>query len=381
MVLGLLPSIRGGLGELAKTGQHSRFIEGYLKLYARAFEQVRYFSYLSESLADYTTDAELLARVRLLPGGGWHPWLYAFVMPFRYRRQLCGCTVLRVFQVTGAIPAILAKRLFGIPFVATYGYQYSKFEARSTASRWLRRGVEAIGLAAADAVIVPNPELAAHVAGKVAEAKVHLIPNGVDTTLFRPLARKPGPIKKVLYVGRLVRQKNLETLIMAAAKLIGRFSLRLTFIGDGPLHDRLEASAKRLRVPVEFLPFVDHRELPRFFAEADAFVLPSFIEGHAKVLLEAMSCGVPCIASDVEGNSASLADGEAGLLFDPADPNALADRLQRVFTQEELARGLGERARARIRESYDLGRLVGQEIELLRRVGSARAAASARGQL
>jgi glycosyltransferase involved in cell wall biosynthesis len=53
---------------------------------------------------------------------------------------------------------------------------------------------------------------------------------------------------------------------------------------------------------VEFLPFVDHRELPRFFNEADAFVLPSFTEGHPKVLLEAMSCGVPCVAAARGGN-------------------------------------------------------------------------------
>src|SRR3989442_2156046 len=123
-VLGLLPSIRGGLGELARTGQHSRLIDGYLRPYARAFEEVRYFSYLDESLADFSADAELLARVRVLPGGGWHPWLYAFVLPFRHRRALAACDVVRVFQVTGVIPALVARRLYGVPFVTTYGFWY-----------------------------------------------------------------------------------------------------------------------------------------------------------------------------------------------------------------------------------------------------------------
>ena len=67
-VLGLLPEIRGGLGTLARAGQHSRFIDGYLKPYARAFDEIRYFSYLAESLADYTDDTELRASVRLLAG-------------------------------------------------------------------------------------------------------------------------------------------------------------------------------------------------------------------------------------------------------------------------------------------------------------------------
>lgn len=367
MVLGLLPSIRGGLGDLARTGQDSRLIEGYFKPYVRVFEEVRYFSYLRESLSDYTNDPELLAKVRLLPGGGWHPWFYTFLMPFRYRRQLRSCSVLRVFQVTGVVPALLAKRLFGIPFITTYGFWYSKL-ARSWGTRWFRGLVEGLGIAAADAVIVTTSELAAYVAEKVGEAKVHLIPNGVDTTLFRPGPRASGRIKNVLYVGRLSEEKNLDALIDAAGKLIGRLSIQVRFIGEGPLRKRLEAHAQSLRVPVEFLPFVDHRQLPSFFNEADAFVLPSFTEGHPKVLLEAMSCGVPCVASDVDGNRAILDDGMNGLLFAPDDTAGLADRLERVLAHDAFARALGERARAQVLESYDLEVLVEREIELLRQV-------------
>ena len=366
-VVGLLPSIRGGLGELAKTGQHSRLIEGYFRPYARAFGEVRYFSYHPESLGDFTRDSELLARVRVFPGGGWHPWLYAFVMPFRYRRQLRGCAVLRVFQVTGVIPALIAKWLYGVPFVTTYGFSYSEL-ARSRITAWLRRRVEAMGLAFADSVIVTTPALAARVSGRARAGAVSVIPNGVDTGLFRPAPCRSKSAKKVLYVGRLSEEKNLGALIEATGKLVGRFDVRLTFVGDGPQRGQLEASAQRLGVTAEFLPFVDHRELPAFFAQADAFVLPSFTEGHPKVLLEAMSCGVPCVASDVAGNRAILTDGETGLLFDPRNAGALAEALERVLSQEELARRLGARARARIVEHYDLARLVERDIELLGRV-------------
>src|SRR5947208_3156218 len=188
MVLGLLPAIRGGLGELAKTGQHTRLIDGYLKPYARAFEAVRYFSYLPESLDAYSTDPELATRVRVYRGGGWHPWAYAFAMPFRYRIAFRGCAILRVFQVTGVIPALIAKRRFGVPFVTTYGFWYARL-AHSSSTGALRRLVEALGLKAADAVIVTTPELSAHVAARVGAAKVYLIPNGVDTTRFAPAPR------------------------------------------------------------------------------------------------------------------------------------------------------------------------------------------------
>jgi len=379
MILGLLPEIRGGLGELARAGQHSRFIDGYLKPYARAFDEIRYFSYRVESLEDYTDDAQVRASVRLLAATRWHPWAYAFVMPIRYRRELRGCSVLRVFQMTGVIPALAAKWLLGVPFVTTYGFPSRRLR-RSRLSGGLRARVESLGLRYADAVIVPTLELKAHVERRVGDpAAIHLIPNGVDTTRFAPDVRAPEVDTRVLYVGRLSPEKNLETLVAAAAKLAPRLEARLTFVGDGPLRERLHAAAAELGVRLELVPSVDHRELPRFYGAADVFVLPSFTEGHSKVLLEAMSCGLPCVASDIGANRSVLADGDAGLLFDPHDAGALAARLEQVLGQRRLAEDLGGRARQRVLTHYDLSALVAREIELLRRVARARAVTTGAG--
>jgi glycosyltransferase involved in cell wall biosynthesis len=367
MVLGLLPAIRGGLGELAKTGQHDRLIEGYFKPYARAFEAIHYFSYLDESLSAYTTDAELAARVRVHRGGDWHPWAYGFLMPLRYARELRRCSILRVFQVTGALPAVIAKRRFGVPFVTTYGFWYERL-AGSPATSLLRRAVETLGLRAADGVIVTTPELGAHVAARVGDAKVHLIPNGVDTARFAPAPHAARRARNVLYVGRLSSEKNLGAIVDAAARLADHFELQLTFVGDGPARADLEAEARRRHVAAEFVPVVEHRRVPEFLTAADAFVLPSHTEGHPKILLEAMSAGVPCIASDVGGNRAIVEPGVTGLLFDLDDPGALARALARVLDDPLMARELGERARQRAVERYDLTRLVAEEIELLKRL-------------
>ena len=370
-VLGLLPSIRGGLGELAKTGQHSRLIDGYLRPYAAAFAEVRYFSYLDEGLADYVAAPDLGPGIRVFPGGRLHPWLYAFVMPLRYRREFRSCSVLRVFQITGVIPALVAKRLFGVPFVTTYGFWYSRL-VRTGLTRRLRGIVERVGLAAADGVIVTTPELGRHVSARVSPDRIHLIPNGVDTALFRPAPRPASDVKTVLYAGRLSEEKNLGVLLEAAATLAGRVKLRLIFIGDGPERARLEARARQLEVSPTFLPFVEHDRLAALMNRADAFVLPSFTEGHPKVLLEAMSCGLPCIGSAVGGILTIIEDGRTGLLFDPTDPGALAACLERVLTSDAVADALGRAARAEITERYDLSRLVAREIDLLRRVAGSR---------
>jgi glycosyltransferase involved in cell wall biosynthesis len=363
-ILGLLPSIRGGLGDLARTGQHSRLIDGYLRPYARAFDAVRYFSYLDESLATYTDDPELRARVQVLPGARCHPWVYAFVLPLRYRRALAGCHVLRVFQVTGAIPALIARRLFGVPFVTTYGFWYRRL-ARSRASGWLSQLVATAGVRAAAAVIVTTPELGEEVRSIHPPARTVLIPNGVDTAVFAPgPARPPGA--RLMYVGRLSEEKRLDTLLAAAAKLAARHPVQVVLVGDGPARGALEAQARAAALDLSVRPFVDHRALPAVLDEGDVFVLPSRSEGHPKILLEAMACARPCVASAVEGNAAIVADGETGLLFPPGDAGALAERIEELLCDPALAASIGARARREIVARYDLGGLVAREIELLR---------------
>jgi glycosyltransferase involved in cell wall biosynthesis len=364
-VLGLLPAIRGGLGELARTGQHVRLVEGYLRPYVRAFDDVRYFSYLPESLGAFTTDRDVLARVTLLPGRG-HPWLHSLLLPLRHRRALAGCSVLRVFQITGAVPALIARRWFGVPFVTTYGFRYAAL-ARTPLTRQLRRIVESLALAAADAVIVTTPALEAYVRGRRPRGEVHLIPNGVDTTLFRPAARPPREVREVLYVGRLSEEKNLGALVEAAAR-VKRAPVRVTLVGAGPDRAALEARARALGVRLEIQPVVPHPEVARLMAGADAFVLASFNEGHPKVLLEAMAAGAPCVASDCEGNRSLVADGRTGLLFDPYKPEDLAAQLDRVLGDARLGEGLIAAARQQVTASYDLGALVREEIALLKRV-------------
>jgi glycosyltransferase involved in cell wall biosynthesis len=372
MILGLLPELRGSLGGLAQSGQATRFVDGYLSRYARAFDQVRYFSYRREWLGDYPPAAELAARVTVVPGVRVHPWLYTGLMGVRHGRALGECDVLRVFHLTGAIPAVVARRRFGVPFATTYGFHYDRL-ARTPARAWMHRRLERIVLAHADAVIVTTAELAAYVADRVRSPRtVHLLPNAVDTARFRPVARRAATTPTILYVGRLSREKNLPGLIGAAAKLRGRLTVALRFVGDGPLRGELAAEAARAGVTLEILPVVDHGRLPAIYTAADVFVLPSFTEGHAKVLLEAMSCGVPCVASNVGGNRAAIADTATGLLVDPADPGAMADAIERVVTDRDLATRLGHAARRAIVDHYDLENIVTREIELLRSLAAER---------
>ena len=124
-----------------------------------------------------------------------------------------------------------------------------------------------------------------------------------------------------------------------------RVPAELVLIGAGPLRDRLEAEARAAGVRAEFPGVVDHQLASRAgCGQADAFVLPSFTEGHPEGPARGDGGRASrASASDCPGNRALVRDGETGLLFDARDPAALAARLERVLTDETLASVLGHR--------------------------------------
>ncbi len=326
-----------------------------------------YFSYVREALADYTDDPRLLrsAQVAAPPRPRYRAVRTAQI-PFIHSDSIRCCATLRVFQITGVIPALVARRRFGVPFVTTYGFSYQTLAAPGP-KRWLKLFVERLGLRQAAAVIATTESLRTR-AARLA-ARVELIPNGVDTRRFASSGFKREPRsdgrRRVLYVGRLAPEKNLSALIRAAAMLERRVPVHLMIAGDGPLRAKLAAEATAAAVSLELLGVVDQRALPAVYAAADVFVLPSFIEGHPKVLLEAMSMALPCVASSCEGNRSLITADSTGRLFDARRPQELADRLEVLLTQPDLAAGLGRAARELIVAHYDLPALVRREIALI----------------
>ncbi len=367
MVVGMLPALGDGLGALAASGQVPRLLDGYVRPYVAAFGRVDYFTYAPERLTDFTRDPLLLERVRVLaPPRPTARARRAVTLVSAHAAEIAGCAALRVFQLTGAIPALAARARFGVPYVVTYGFWYARL-SRSGPRAWAKVALERVALARAAAVIATTPELAAR--ARRWARRVELIPNGVDTAAFAPAPaprRRDGAPPRVHYVDRLVPEKNLGALVDAAARLPR--PVRLVLVGAGPEEARLRAQARAAGVEVDFRGVVDQGALPGVLREADAFVLASFSEGHPKALIEAMSAGVACVASACEGNRSLIDEGATGLLFDPRRPDELAERLGRVLGDAALAARLGAAARARVVERYDLAATVAREIDLVRRI-------------
>lgn len=167
------------------------------------------------------------------------------------------------------------------------------------------------------------------------EAKTIVLRNGVDLELFRPQDRLQsraalgGEGFTLLSVGGLIPRKGHDLVIEALTHLP---DCRLLIAGGGPSRQELEAQARRLGVTdrVRFLGEIPHAELPQLYSAADVFVLASSREGWANVLLEAMACGVPAVATDVNGASEVIRAPAAGRLMPERTPGSLVETLGRL---------------------------------------------------
>ena len=176
-----------------------------------------------------------------------------------------------------------------------------------------------------------------------------LIPNGVDTAFFTPGPAGARP-RTVLSVGRLVEeQKRLADLIRAMT-LLPEYSL--TLAGRGPDGAMLQALAQQLGVAgrVHFPGFVsDRAALRQLYRECGVFVSSSAWEAMALVLLEAMSCGAPVVATRIPTFEALLSDGVNGRLVPVGSPEALASAIRQAYAQ---GAGFGAAARLSIEAQY-----------------------------
>ena len=186
---------------------------------------------------------------------------------------------------------------------------------------------------------------------------LRIVPNGVDIEAFsgaEPAKLAPG--RRVLWVGRLDRQKGFPVAVRAFAELAPAHpDLTLIVAGDGDERGAVSELLPGIRDRVLMLGTVPHAELPAYHAAADVFVAPALgQESFGIVLVEAMAAGLPVVASAIAGYDEVIRDGIDGILVPPNDQHALAAAIGRVLTDPELARRLGESGRERATEfSWD----------------------------
>jgi len=327
----VIPAPGSGLASMARTGQLERFY-AHLAYYAARF----HLTYVT--WGDYPEEARLWrpfaeqAGARLVHASQ-REWRHADV--FRCMNLAATKAVLRI----------------GRPFVCSIGADYAAIARIHGRRAWKWKLLQAVALRWAARVLVPNRQMATDLMVRYPGRPIVHHPNWVDVERFCPESGLPrGGDRRVLYVGRLVKEKNLEALAAAVAAIP---KARLVLVGEGPLRARLTALGAECVGPQPWT------SLPHWYRGADVFCLPSLTEGHPKALAEAMACGLACIVSW------AVSDGGDAVWRTSDFEGGIRDLLQWPW----VAQDFGQRARRYAVEHWDARQLIPKELDWVEEAG------------
>jgi glycosyltransferase involved in cell wall biosynthesis len=293
-------------------------------------------------------------------------WVAPAVVPAAIKRvwDAGRFDLLRVHSLRFVGPSALwARRRFGldVPVVAHHHHLDP-----SPLNRLIERRV----VDAADRVVVGSEFARRQLAAELGCRTDHVavVPYGVDER-FAPRPRRADLVTRygldgavvTLFLGGLKPRKNLPLLLDVFARVAPAApAARLVIAGGGPLREALEQRARALGLGdrVVFTGYVPEAEKVDHFNLADVFVFPSAMEGFGLAVGEAMSCGLPVLASDRGSIPEIVGDGESGLLADPAAPERFAERLAALLVDAGLRQALGRAGRARVEARFRWDRCV-----------------------
>lgn len=280
------------------------------------------------------------------------------------------------FTPKANIYAGLAARMADIPFIPTVSGLGTGF-LKGGAVRRVMQALYRHAFARAPIIIFQNDDDRAEFVrlGLVDPARSRVMPgSGIDLAHFRPAPfPPPGPLR-LLFIGRLIRDKGIYELVGAVKQLRDQgIVIQLSVLGE---RDTGNPSA----VPADVLEqwgkdglvdWLGHRDDVRpFIAACDAVVLPSYREGMPRALLEAAAMGRPMVATDVPGCRDIVRDGETGFLCSPRDPEALANAIKRLVNQDVADRDrMAAVARTLVERQFDQALVVEQYLDALASIG------------
>ncbi len=322
--------------------------------------EVNYFKYFfPQSLQSLAYGAGMVSRLK-------QNWLRALQMPFFLvsfflsALRLAGKSdLLHAYWTPSGLVALMVKGIRNVPVVVTLwgsDIYFARTPLFAGIFKWLMRKADAI-VCESDSFRNQLIQLG------IPTKKISVIANGIDFEAFKPsdktTARRrlnlPQDKTIIINVGGLSPVKDQKILIEAASQIIAnKPDLLLVLVGEGETRKELEAlvQSKGLQEQVHFTGFQKVTKIPDWLNSADIFVLTSVSEGNPNIILEAMSSGLPIIATAVGGIPEMIRDGEEGLLIPPRSPEALAEKLNTLLGDPELQKKLSQNALKTVQSNY-----------------------------
>ncbi|WED26881.1 glycosyltransferase [Vibrio sp. DW001] len=290
-------------------------------------------------------------------------YLYSVILPFYYRKRIQRSVIIKTNQMDGSWTGVIAHVFFRRKLIVRTGYTPSQLESsknrNSLRLKWYRF-IERLSYKHCDIAIVASQHNKKYLLDNryLEQNKIKVIKNFVDIETFKPLLLERYN-DRILFVGRLNREKNLHSLIEA----VGKTSLTLDIYGTGNLEQELMSFAKEMNAKVNFMGVVGNSQLASIYNRYQYYILPSFFEGMPKTLLEAMACGCVCIGTNVPGINEVIEDQVDGLLCDDVCATAISNKLHRLG--DENTKILSIKAVWKIERFYSLEHTVYLDLEII----------------
>jgi glycosyltransferase involved in cell wall biosynthesis len=291
-------------------------------------------------------------------------WIYSLIIPFIHYKILKCSDAYKTNQMDGAWAALISKFLFKRKLIVRTGYMLSNaILAKGFFKKNISIMIEKLIYRFADLAIVTSQHDKIYVQNNYPVKHLEIIPNYVDTSLFKPLNGRRCS-HSLLYVGRLSEDKNLFNLIEGCS----RSGFNLDLYGSGFLRDKLEMFANNLPGDFRFYDPVPNNRLPEIYNQYAFYILASPKEGMPKTLIEAMACGCVCIGTNVEGINEIIND-ENGLMIEDISVKSITNLLLKIRTKkyDDFTSIVGKSLRM-VEKEFSIKHLVKKESRLIRNV-------------
>lgn len=348
-----------GLNTWLRIGSMSRELKPYVE-YVRRGWKVKILTFDKNKIPELPAGIEAVRfpNHRLL-------WF----LPWSHRKLGEWADVIKTNQSVHAYFYTSAARIWRKPILLRCGYVQGEYLettiGRSPKVRFYQR-LEGKAFRQATQCQVPTKELSEWVQRKykVPEQRISVVPNFVDTELFKPMPEMQKIDKSVISIGRLAPVKQFDLLIRACAEIPG---CKLTIVGEGQERETLKNLAKELNVNLRLPGNLPNEELPKILNQHQVFAITSKWEGHPKALIEAMACGLPCLAVKSTGIDNLIEHGTNGWLV-ASQSERISRGLVQLLEDVKLAIRLSVNAQRFAKESFGFVKIMNDELIICNRL-------------
>ncbi len=359
-------------GVSLKIWSDTGLIEREIKLYKRLIENGINVSFITygdntdfefQSLVENINILPLYSKLRR-PKSRILRLVHSFILPFVFRREMRESDILKTKQILGGWNAVLCKWIWQKPLLVRCGYELYSFSIQQNKPylyKTIIKYMSKVIYSQADKILITTRRDKKYIQNtfNIDKSNIEVQSNWIDSEIFnsKPIAKEHS--NRVLYVGRLNKQKNLYSLIKAFANT----QLHLDIIGVGEEEDHLREYALKYNAKVKFIGKYPNNVLSKIYKEYPVYILCSFYEGNPKTLLEAMACGRAVIGSNVSGINDIIDMNHNGILCE-TNSKSIAKSIKLLINNKELRKDLGKNAREYVENFASFNCIIKHELKV-----------------